>query len=127
MRKSIKIIYWILTGFLALQLATTGVGDIVLAPQIVKNIVSVGFPINLVPFLGFLKLGGAMVLVFVSNIHLKIGAYAAVFFYALGAVAAHLTIGDPLSKATAALILLISVISSYLIWQEHKFPFLTEV
>lgn len=127
MKKSVRIIYWVITGFLTLQLVTTGVGDILLAQQVVDNITDVGFPINLVPFLGTLKIGGAIVLLLVSNLHLKIGTYAGIFFYALGAVAAHLTIGDPFVKAIAALMMLIFVSVSYLMWQKHQFPFGSKV
>lgn len=78
--------YWIATGLLGLQMLTTGIGDFVLAEQVVENITRVGFPIRLIPMLGVFKIVGALVLIFVSNLHLKVATYAGMIFFAIGAI-----------------------------------------
>lgn len=124
MNKSIAILYWIVTGLLGLQMFATGVGDFLLAEQIVENISHVGFPISLIPFLGILKIIGTIVLLFVSNIHLKIATYAGMFFYALGAIYSHIAIGDPIFPSTVAgIFMLLLITTSYFLWQRHFFPF----
>lgn len=128
MKRPTKITYWVITGLLCLQMILTGVGDVMLAEQIVENISHVGFPLSLVPFLGVLKVIGALVLVLVGNLHLKVAAYAGMFFYALGAIYSHIAIGDPIFPSTIAGILMVSLVAaSYLIWQKHHFPFTSRI
>jgi len=45
----------------------------------------------------------------------------------MGAVLAHLTIGDPIEKSIPALVLLLLVSLSYLIWQKYHFPIVTKM
>ena len=124
MKKSTRIIYYVITGLLCLQMLLTGIGDFMLAEQIVENISRVGFPLSLVPFLGILKIIGAIVLVFINNLHLKIGTYAGMFFYALGAIYSHIAIGDPIFPDSVPGILMLSLVTfSYFIWQKYNFPF----
>ena len=122
MKKSTKVTYWAITGLLCLQMIATGVGDILLVDQIVENISHVGFPISLVPFTGAMKVLGALVILFVADIHLKIGAYAGMLFYGLGALYAHIAIGDPLTSSIPALIMVALTLASYLLWKKHMFP-----
>ncbi len=124
MSRTIKIVFWGVTGLLGLQMVASGIGDLLLAEQIVENISHVGFPLSLVPFLGALKIIGTIVLVFVANLHLKIATYAGMFFYSIGAVYSHVAIGDPTYPNTvAAILMLLLVTSSYLLWQKYHFPF----
>lgn len=118
MTKPQKIAYWILTILICAQLIFTGAADILLVDQIVKNITHVGFPISLIPFLGGMKVLGALTILFVRNEHLRVGAYAGVLFYGLGAAAAHLTIGDPLPLALPALVFMAGInLASYYLWR----------
>ena len=75
-----------------------------------------GFPIGLLPFLGGLKILGALTVLFVAREHLKVGAYAGFLFYGLGAMAAHLTCGDPLPAALPALLMVGLTLASYWLW-----------
>jgi len=123
MKKGTKIVYYILTGFLCLQMLITGIGDFLLADQIVENITHAGFPVTLIPFLGVMKVIGSLVLIFVKNLHLRIATYAGMFFYALGAIYAHIAIGDPVFPSTVAgIMMLLFVLGSYLIWKKHNSP-----
>lgn len=122
MKMNTKITYWTITGLLCLQMIGTGVGDMLLVDQIVENISHVGFPISLVPFTGVLKILGALVILFVSNIHLKIGAYAGMVFYGLGAFYAHIAIGDPFTASIPALIMIALTLTSYFLWKKEFFP-----
>lgn len=127
MKKGTKIIYYSITGLLCLQMLITGVGDFLLADQIVENITHVGFPVTLIPFLGVMKVIGSLVLFFVKNLHLIIATYSGMFFYALGAICAYIAIGDPIFPSTIAGIMMLSlVIGSYLMWQKHHFPFISK-
>ncbi|MEM9722081.1 MAG: DoxX family protein [Bacteroidota bacterium] len=116
------------TGLLGFQMLATGLGDFILAEQVVENITHVGFPITLIPFLGVLKIMGALVLLFVGNLHLKIATYASMFFYAMGAIYSHIAIGDPIFPNTIAGIVMLSLITiSYYFWQKHNFPFKSKI
>ena len=117
-----KVIYWVVTGLLCLQMISTGAGDVALADQIVENVSHVGFPIWFVPFMGVLKILGALVLLFISDIHLKIGAYAGMLFYGLGAFYAHIAIGDPFTSSIAALVMIAFTLASYFLWKKFFFP-----
>lgn len=117
-----KTIYWITTGLLCLQMASTGIGDLVLADQIVENTLHVGFPVSLIPFNGAMKLLGTVVILFVGNIHLKIGAYAGMLFYGSGAFYAHIAIGDPIAASIPAFMMVAFTLASYFLWKKLFFP-----
>ena len=117
MNRTTKLIYWAATILLAVQLIGTGVGDVMLADQIVENIVHVGFPVSLIPFLGVLKIAGGLTLLFVKDVHLRVAAYAGVVFYGLGAMYAHVGINDPIATAIPALLMVIVTLASYFLWK----------
>ncbi len=111
-----KWIYWIATILLSIQMAATGVGDIMQAEPIVHSITSIGFPIYVLPFFGVLKILGVLTILFVDKIHLKVGAYAGFFFYGVGAVYSHLAHSDAFALALPAFFILLLVLSSYFSW-----------
>ena len=86
------------------------------AEAIRQSTQSIGFPLTILPFLGTLKILGALVLLFVRNPVLKIATYAGVIFYFLGAVASHLTVGQPISAAAVAFVMLVLAGASFGLW-----------
>jgi|GEM_PF-6828556 hypothetical protein len=114
--RGLRRAYWITTGLLCLNLFA-GVLDIMKADAIRQSTQSIGFPLGILPFLGAIKIVGAVVLLFVANPVLKIAAYAGVIFYFLGAAAAHFSAGQPLAAAAAALVMLALAGASFLLWQ----------
>ena len=114
--KRTRIFYWLITGLLALAMLGSGAGDILKAAPIVENMQHLGFPLALVPFLGVLKILGALTVLFIAREHLRVGAYAGFLFYSLGAVVIHLGSGDPVAAALPALVLVALTLGSYGLW-----------
>ena len=113
--RPLRITYWIVTVLLCLNLFA-GVLDIIKADAIRQSTQSIGFPLTILPFLGTLKILGGLVLLFVRHPVLKIATYAGAVFYFLGAVATHLTVGQPLSTAFPAFVMLMLAGASFGLW-----------
>lgn len=114
--KTNKWIYRIATIVLFIILMVTGVADLLLPEEMVKNISRLGIPEYLMPFLGVLKIIGAIVILFFKNLHLKVGAYAGVLFYSLGIVYIHLAFGHSFN-ITGIIFTMINLIS-YFFWMK---------
>lgn len=120
MNKKTRIVYWMITAILCSQLLFTGVADIILARPVVQSITHVGFPVSMIPFLGILKILGVLTLLFVPNYDLRIGAYAGILFYSLGAITAHATIGDSVQATLPAVLMGVLCLSSYFLWKRQQ-------
>lgn len=112
--------YWAATGLLALAMLGSGLGDVLRAAPIVQSMQHLGFPVSLLPFLGALKILGALTILFVRHEHLRVGAYAGFVFYSLGAVAVHLGAGDPVAAALPAAGFLALTLASYGLWLARR-------
>lgn len=113
-------LYWITTGLLAAFLLFAAFGHITLSPEIVANTQRLGFPTTLMPFLGTLKILAVITILWGRRNDLTIGAYAGVFFYGVGAVALHLTSGDPLPAAGGGIFLTLLALTSYALWRRTR-------
>ena len=120
--RTLRIIYWIVTGLLCLGLGFAAFGHITLPNEMRQQLESKAgfFPIRLMPFLGVLKLLGIAVLLWGRRSDLTVGAYAGFFFYGLGALATHLTYGDPLQEGLGAVVIIIFVLASYFLWRRTR-------
>ena len=114
--RTARIVYWAVTGLLCLNLVA-GIFDSLVVDAIRQSTQGVGFPLTILPFLGTMKILGAVVLLFSKSPVLKIAAYAGVIFYFMGAVAAHLTVGQPVAATLPALVTLGLAVGSYWLWR----------
>jgi len=111
-----RVAYWIVTILLCLNLFA-GLFDIMQVDAIRQSTQGVGFPLTMLPFLGSIKIIGGFVILFLNKPVLKIAAYAGTIFYFLGAIFAHLTIGQPFGMAVPAFVSLMLAVGSYLLWR----------
>ena len=117
--KKTKIIYWILTGLMALGL---GIGSVFNAMSSVESVELInhhlGFPAYMVPFVGVAKLLGLIVILVPGFPRLKEWAYAGLVYDLLGAIYSHISIGAPASEWAPIFVLVAFVAGSYIF--HHK-------
>jgi uncharacterized membrane protein len=120
MKRRDKIIYWIVTGFLAFGMLANGSAQLLHAKGFVDIIVHLGYPIYFLTILGAWKLLGVLALLVPKFPLIKEWAYAGFFFAMSGAVLSHLAVGDPVKEMAPALVLLIVVVISWYFRPEDR-------
>lgn len=108
--KAIHIIYWATTGIVSAAMVMSGVMYLSHNPQIENGFPALGYPVYLIPFLGTLKLLGAIALLLPRFKMLNEWAYAGFAFCFLGATWTHLSTHTPFM---APLLFLIVLFISY--------------
>jgi hypothetical protein len=116
--KKYKITYWIATSIIALLIGLGSFGDMFMIEPIKESMIGLGFPFYILPFFGVTKVAAVVVLLVPAFKHFKEVAYGGLFFYFLGAIYCHLFVGDPFGRTWSALVVLIIVVLSYLIWRK---------
>ena len=92
--KKTKIIFWVVTGLLAVMLGIGSVYDAISAPEAVEHVTRIGYPAYIVPFLGFAKILGLIAILVPGYPRIKEWAYAGIFYDLLGAFYSHIAFGD---------------------------------
>jgi DoxX-like family len=115
--KAGKIIYWIVTLWLALGMVSTGGGQLfkMKAGQGGADMINhLGYPVYLLTIIGTWKILGTIALLIPKYPLLKEWAYAGFFFVMTGAIFSHLVSGDSIVTILPALLLLaLTVLSWY--------------
>lgn len=115
MKRFQTITYWVTTCWLALGMISTGI------MQILKNhegaggldsMIHLGFPEYLLPFIGYCKLMGVVVLFIPGKFTLKEWTYAGYIFLMSGALFAHIIAGDPLMEWFGPGLLIVLTVAS---------------
>jgi hypothetical protein len=83
--KATNIIYWISTGLFGAAMFFSGITNIMVLPDAITLFQTLGYPIYLIPFLGWAKVLGAIALFIPGFPRVKEWAYAGLFFDLLGA------------------------------------------
>lgn len=112
--KTARVIYWIITGFVAVTMIIAGVSYIVGFKPTVEGFAKVGFPLYAMKILGVFKVLGGLTFLFVKNRTLKEWAYAGYTFNLIGAIAAHAFTDQGYLPAA---IVLVMVLISYRQWK----------
>lgn len=113
MTKRNKIIYWVITGLLAIGMLGNGVAQIIHAKGFVDIIDHLGYPAYFLTILGSWKILGLIALLIPKFPLLKEWAYAGFFFAMSGAAFSHIALGDPINETVPALVLLLLVVASW--------------
>lgn len=109
-----KIIYWIVTGFLAFGMLAGGVQQLLQIGGYVEIITQLGYPLYFLSILGTWKILGVIILLVPKFPLVKEWAYAGFFFAMSGAAISHIAAGQPFTEAIPSLILLtVTVLSWY--------------
>jgi len=105
-------LYWGTTGLAALALLGGGFGQVSRSPEMVENMLKLGYPVYFMVIIGTWKLLAALALVVPGAPRLKEWAYAGLTFLLTGAFVSHLAAGDPLANSIAPLAILGLVLTS---------------
>lgn len=121
MAKRNKVIYWIVTAWLALGMLSTGIVQILQMEKGVANIRHLGYPLYILTILGVCKILGVGAVLVSKFPILKEWAYAGFFFAMSGALVSHLVVNDPFKELFGpALLLVLTVLSWYLRPENRK-------
>jgi uncharacterized membrane protein YphA (DoxX/SURF4 family) len=126
MKKRDKIIYWIVTTWLALGMLSTGLVQLFKAKEGqggVDMITHLGYPVYLLTLLATWKILGVIVLLIPKFPLLKEWAYAGFFFVMSGAIFSHMAVSDPVNELFPSILLLVlTIVSWYFIPVDRKIP-----
>ena len=84
--KKIKIAYWIVTILFAGFMIFTAIPDIIVIPEAEKFMTDLGYPVYLLPFIGWAKVLGGMAILIPGFPRIKEWAYAGLVFDLVGAM-----------------------------------------
>lgn len=113
MSKRNRIIYWIITAWLCLGMASTGIVQLLKVKEKVGFILDLGYPSYFLTLLGVCKLFGVIALLLPKLPLLKEWAYAGFFFIMLGAIYSHIATGKSMNELLPALLLLALTLLSW--------------
>ena len=107
-----RVVYWVVTVFIALETLVGGVTDLVhggsvlvAGPPVVGVVTHLGYPTYLLRIIGIWKLLGAIALLIPGYPRLKEWAYAGIFFELSGAAASWLICDHNLTNAIVPMVL----------------------
>ncbi|WP_234572413.1 DoxX family protein [Rhodohalobacter sp. 614A] len=115
--KKTKILYWVATGIVSLMMLYSGYLYLV-SPDIAEGFVHLGFPNYFRVELGLAKIGGGILLLAPIKGRFNEWLYAGFTITFISAFVAHISAGDPLSKAIAPIVFLAILAGSYMAY--HK-------
>jgi len=118
--KSIKISYWTVTALFALFMIADAAGGITKQPAGVVVLQHLGYPVYIMPFLGVLKLLGAIAILLPNFKTLKEWAYAGFAFNFIGALASRAVAGDGIGMLLMPLVVLAVMFASYFLWKKAE-------
>lgn len=113
--KTLKIMYWITTGVLALQLGSSAVFNLMHHPDAMAVIQKLGYPPYVANFLGVAKLLGLAVLLTPALQRFKDWAYAGLAINTVLAFYSYVALGMFVPELAASLIAFTLVFASYLL------------
>lgn len=116
--KTIKIIYWILTGLVIIFMGVGAFFDAIAVPEAVAYVTKLGYPAYIVPFLGVAKLLGILAILIPGLPKVKEWAYAGLTFDLIGALYSHIMMGYSVGGWAPLLVGLFLIVGSYIFY--HK-------
>lgn len=116
--KIAKAFYWIVTGLMAAFMLMASIPDVLRIPQAAAIFGHLGYPVYLLPFLGTAKILGVSAVLTPRLQRLKEWAFAGLAFDVIGALYSHLSVGDPASAWTPAVIALILISGAYVSYRQ---------
>jgi hypothetical protein len=84
--KKKTVLYWVFTGLFAFVMLGSAIPDILIMPMAVEGFRSIGYPAQLVPFLGWAKLLGVIGILIPGYPRIKEWAYAGLIYDIAGAI-----------------------------------------
>jgi uncharacterized membrane protein YphA (DoxX/SURF4 family) len=118
--KAERAIGWAVTGLMATLMLMSAVPDVFRIPGAVSVFRHLGYPVYLLIFLGTAKMLGVSAVLSPGLPRLKEWAFAGLTFDLTGALYSHLSVGDPPSVWTPALVGLILMAGSYVAFRRRR-------
>jgi hypothetical protein len=118
--KTVKILYWVFTVLFALLMLFASYGSIVVNDDAKKLIhEQLGYPIYFIPFTGYAKLIGSIVILIPGLRTIKEWAYAGLFFDLIGAVYSSIAVANGVDPMMLFLLVwFVPGILSYIFWKK---------
>lgn len=120
MKKRNKIIYWVITIFLAIGMLAGGIQQLLQIGGYNEIVTNLGYPLYLLSIIGTWKILGVIIILIPKFPLIKEWAYAGFFFVMSGATISHLVAGQGFSEAMPSLILLTATILSWWLRPAHR-------
>ena len=117
--KKLNTSYWIITGLASVIMLMASIPDVLQIQGAVDIFKHLGYPTYLLPFIGFAKILGAVVILLPIFQTLKEWAYAGLVFDLLGAFYSHLSVGDRPGNWFFAVVALFLVGISYVLHRKR--------
>jgi uncharacterized membrane protein YphA (DoxX/SURF4 family) len=114
--KKVNLYYWIVTGVMSALLLLSAIPDITKSADALGFFKHLGYPEYLLPFIGVMKVLGVVAVLLPKYTKLKEWAYAGLTFDTFGALYSHFSSGDGVDFFAPALVGLILVLGSYVLW-----------
>jgi uncharacterized membrane protein YphA (DoxX/SURF4 family) len=114
---------WTITGLMATLMVLSAVPDVLRVPGALSVFKHLGYPSYLLPFLGTAKMLGVAAVLIPGLPRIKEWAFAGLTFDVSGALYSHLSVGDPPSAWTPAVLALALIGGSYVahrLWIDRK-------
>ncbi|PJJ84499.1 DoxX family protein [Mucilaginibacter auburnensis] len=113
MNKRNKIIYWVVTLWLALGMTSTAIVQLLETKDETAMMAHLGYPRYLLIVLGVWKIAGVITVLLPKFTLLKEWAYASFFFAMSGAVVSHLVVADGVITMFGSTLLIVLTIISW--------------
>jgi uncharacterized membrane protein YphA (DoxX/SURF4 family) len=111
---------WSVTGLMAALLLLSAVPDVLRIPDALVVFRHLGYPPYLLAFLGTAKILGVVAVLLPGLPRIKEWAFAGLTFDVTGALYSHLSVGDPPSAWTPAVVALMLVGGSYVSYRRRR-------
>lgn len=113
MKKTNKVIYWASTIFLSFAMLAGGIQQMLQIGGYREIFAQIGYPQYLLSILGTWKILGVLAILIPKRPLLKEWAYAGFVFTMSGAAISHVAVGQPITEALPAIILLFVTLISW--------------
>ncbi|MCO5950271.1 DoxX family protein [Mucilaginibacter flavidus] len=117
--KTIKITYWCLIVLFSLAMLGDAVGGITKQQAGIDVLNHLGYPIYIMPFLGYLKVLGVIALLQTKFRNLKEWAFAGFAFNFIGAAVSRAAMGDGAGMVAMPLVMLAVLFVTYWFWRKY--------
>ncbi len=111
--KKTKIAYWVFTVLMAAAMIFSSVGMVSPNPDSVNLFNQIRFPEYMIPFIGWAKIIGVLVVLIPGNWRIKEWAYAGLTFDVIGAMYCFMAIGLPFTDWAPMFVFVLLIAASY--------------
>jgi len=118
--QTIKIFYWALTLLLSLAFLGDAFGGITKQQAGVDVLNHLGYPIYLMPFMGYLKVLGVIALLQTKFNTIKEWAFAGFAFIFVGAAVSRAAMGDSAGMIVMPVVVLGVLFLTYFFWNKYR-------